>query len=40
MKRTNKNTDKLLSSTIAMLRKRGSRCGTGAEMQQIRSTRK
>ena len=40
MKSTNKNTtDELLHSLIIALRKRGTRCGTGAEMKSIRAQR-
>lgn len=33
------NTDNLLHSLITELRKRGTRCGTGAEMKSIRAQR-
>lgn len=37
MKSTNQTTDTLLLSLIAALKKSGTRCGTGAEMNQIRA---
>jgi len=33
------NTDALLHSLIAELKKRGTRCGTGAEIKNIRAQR-
>lgn len=40
MKSTNKNTtDDLLHSLIIALRKRGTRCGTGDQMNAIRAQR-
>ena len=37
---TNQTTDTLLHSLIAKLKKSGTRCGTGDQMNQIRAQRK
>ncbi len=36
MKTQTKKTDELLHSIIAELKKRGTRCGTGAEIKKLR----